>query len=499
VLLIYEIARRLFDRRCALVAGLLAAFYKVFFYYDALLLKVPLSVFLISLALLLLLRAASRNRRTDWFAGGLCLGIASLTRGNYLLFLPVLLGWIGLASDVGRARRVVSMSAVVFGFFLAIAPVTIRNRAVGDDWVLTTSGAGSMFYLANNRGNPTGRNSSPPFLRPNPVHEEDDFRLEAERRTGREMKPSELSRFWFGEGMKEIRADPSHFLRHTLFKVALFFNHYEVPDNQNYYFFETHVAPMLRVPMPTYGVLLPFALCGMFIARRNRTAGLLTLFFFTHAVSLVIIFNTSRYRIPVVPVAIVFAAVALVRLHSWVVERRLREIAVAVGFVALAYPVIYLNLISDDFAMVHYNIGTRHLESAKKHHAQSRALERAGEVEAAQREVEAAASIYDLAEEEFRRAMEIDPRRPAPRYELRGLLILRIAEAHRVRDDARAIELSRELTAAFPRFAEGFVLLGQSYARLGRTDEARRALRRALALSPRHSEARSELERLPQQ
>jgi tetratricopeptide (TPR) repeat protein len=356
-----------------------------------------------------------------------------------------------------------------------------------------------MFFLANKRGNPTGRYISPPFIRPNPAYEEYGFRLEAERRTGRSMKPSELSRFWFRQGVNEIRADPEAFARHALRKAALVFNHYELPDNQNYYFFEAHVAPMLRAPMPTYGALLPFALCGMFFARRSRTAGLLTLFFFSYAVSLVVIVNMSRYRTPVVPVVIVFAAAALVRLHSWVVERRFREIAVAAGFVALAYPLIYLDLTSDNFALIHFNIGTNHLRRAKQHEADSHALERAGDVGAAQREAETATDLFDLAKEEYRRAMEIEPRQPAARRELRGLLVGRTAEARRLGDDARALELSHELTATFPRFARGHVLLGQSYARLGLTDEARRAFLRALVLSPDDPTARTELERLPQQ
>ena len=80
VVLIALLAGRVFDARTALVAGVLAATYRPFMYYDAMLLKAPLMIFLIVLALYLVVRAASGDRPRVWLAAGFLLGLAALTR-----------------------------------------------------------------------------------------------------------------------------------------------------------------------------------------------------------------------------------------------------------------------------------------------------------------------------------------------------------------------------------------------------------------------------------
>ena len=59
--LVYRLGRAVFDARVGAIAGLLAATYGPSLYYEALLLKVPLSMFLSVVALTLLLRADARD------------------------------------------------------------------------------------------------------------------------------------------------------------------------------------------------------------------------------------------------------------------------------------------------------------------------------------------------------------------------------------------------------------------------------------------------------
>jgi 4-amino-4-deoxy-L-arabinose transferase-like glycosyltransferase len=499
VLLIYLIARRVFDYRCAVLAGLLATFYKLFFYYDALLLKVALTLFLITLALFLLIAAGSRDRAGQWLAAGFALGLAALTRGNYLLMLPVLVIWILLASSDAMKVRIRRVVLVGFGISAAILPVTLRNYVVGDDFVPITSEMGQNFFIGHFRGNESGRVTAPPFARVNPFFEEEDFLEEAKRRTGRpSMKPSEVSDFWLRESFEEIKADPEHFLRHTALKARLLFNHYEIPATLNYYFFREHVAPVLKLPAPTYGALLPLALCGMFFARRNRKAQLLSMFFLTYAASAVITYSVSRSRIPLVPTLIVFSAAGICHLADLAAARRLRAVAPALVFLALSYPLVYQDLMWDDFAVSHFNLGVRHLDQAGLDESRAKALEGAGDPEGARRATEAAAEQRDLAEIQLRKGLEIQPRHEPLNRALRKVLAEQVRALQRAGRHESALNFSLELTSRFPRFADGHALLGAVYSSLGRHAEARGALERALALSPRHREARAELARLNQ-
>jgi len=495
VVLIFAIARRLFDFRCAVVAGVIALFYPLFFYYDALLLKVALTVFLITLALLLSLEAVGRDRPRLWLAAGLALGMAALTRGNYLLFIPVLLLWIAFAIPGAAALRGRRVAWVAAGACIAILPVTVRNHVVGDDFVLITSQAGQNVYIGNFRGNATGRYKPPPFLRANPFYEETDFRSEAERRSGgRSFKPSELSRFWLRASVREIRADPLHFLRHTLRKARLLVNDYEVPASSSFYFFREHVAPVLALPVPSYGELLPLALCGMFFARRSRRAQLMILFFVSYASTILLTFNMSRYRMPLVPVVIVFASAALWRIVGFARARSWRAAAATLAFLVVCYPFVYQDLGHDNFASNHLNIGAQHLRQAQRQRHLARTRARAGDEAAAAFAREAAETEAERAEQQFRAGLEIQPNHPALQQELAKLLLAQIREQREARAYEQALALARELTASLPTFADGFAALGRAYSDLGQYAAAREALRRALALEPGHPGATAELE-----
>ena len=494
--LVYGIAAQLFERRTALIAAALAIFYKPFLYYDALVLKVTLSIFLITLALLWLIRAQASGRKREWLLSGLALGLACLTRGNYLALIPAVLLWLWIVDRGERTRLPAAAGALALGFVLVVFPVSVRNYALGGDLVLITSQAGQNFFIGNHRGNASGIYKVPPFVTANPRHEESGFEREARRRSGRAMLPSELSRYWFGQALREVRLDPGHFARHTVKKARLFFNEYEVPDNQDYQFFEQHVSRLLSLPLPDYGLLLPLALCGAFFARRNRRAWLLMLFFASYGSSVILFYNMSRYRIPVVPAVIVFSAVCLSELAGAARQRRVKTLAASVGFLALAYPAVYQPVMRLDWSTHHYNMAV-HLASEAAHHVTlAEAREAAGDGSAAASESEQAQRLRERAKRELRLGLEIRPQHRALKQALRSLLVAWVLQAEREQRSEDAVELARELTAAYPDLAEGYWRLGANLARLGETRSARIALERALAIEPGHAEARLALRQL---
>jgi 4-amino-4-deoxy-L-arabinose transferase-like glycosyltransferase len=453
VVFVYGIARRVFDESSAVVAGLLACFYVMFAYYDALLLKIPLTLLLVTSALYLVVRAVQDGRNRSWLGAGVALGLATLTRGNYLLAAPALALWMLLAGEGDRRRRATQVLLFGAGLALAIAPVTLRNAAVGGDFVLVTSQAGQNFYIGNQRGNAVGSYKVLDFVRSHPRFEEADFRVEAERRTGRILSPSEVSRFWFREGLREIVSDPEHFGYHTSLKAAMFFNHYEVPDNQSFYFFRAYVAPWLSWPLPSYGLVLPLGLCGMWLARRNGAARPLLIFFVTYASSVIAFYNMSRYRMPVVPVLLVFAGFTLVWGFEAVVERRWRAAAVLAAVLLTGWGLAHVRITEPNLAIFHYNLAVSHLHQA--HAAQRRAISstRAGDAEGAQRALEELEQHRALAETELRRGTESRPHNRPLRALLHNLSAGRLAErlsaGHRERE-LRRLGAGSEADAAAP-------------------------------------------------
>ena len=123
--LVYRITRSFFGVGPALAATLLYGFYGFALFYDGLLLKPPLAVFLLLLSAWLL-----RGGRGGW--AGVSLGAAALLRGNFLFLAPLFLfyAWRHLS------RRATAM--LLIGVAVPVLIVTVRNAAVGGDFVLLT-------------------------------------------------------------------------------------------------------------------------------------------------------------------------------------------------------------------------------------------------------------------------------------------------------------------------------------------------------------------------
>ncbi len=484
VVLIYLTARALFDPRTAVIAGVLAAAYRAAWFYDAILLKVPLTLFLASLTAYLLVRADARRSAGAWFAAALGLGLAALTRGNYLVFAPILALWLMFfVPQPGPGARVRSLAALAAGLVIAIGPVAFRNYIVGDDFVLITSQAGQNFYIGNSRYNDSGVYKAPAFVIANAAHEQKDFRDEAERRSGRPLGPSELSRFWFREAFNEIAADPAHFARHTLRKVRLFFNRYEIPDNQSFAFFAQHVTGLLRIPTPGFGVVLPLAVCGMWLARRRRSAWLLLLFFVSYAASVVLFFNVSRYRIPSLPALFVFAGYAVSQAVELARRRDYRAMLISAVLLAVGFSITQADLIDEDFALFRSNLGSAHSRRAIEHRLRARQMAAVGDSVGAQRERALASSLWDSTEEQYRKGLDTQPQNQRLRGALKSLLEGRVVYAMQDERLDVALEAAQRLTATFPQYAMGYVVLGEVHEARGELTRAERALLRAIGIS----------------
>jgi len=482
VVLVYTAARRIASPGVALLAGGFACFYKVMFYYDALLLKATLTLFLISLGFALLFWAGGSRRAWRFGGAGFAFGLAALTRGNYLLFFPFLLAWPWLAGASVSARRGPAAVFLAAGIALAILPVTLRNYAVGGDFVLITSQAGQNFYIGNHRGNDSGIYDAPAFVEANPIHEQEDFQREAERRTGRSLSPSALSRYWFGETFAEIRADPEHFFALLARKARIFFNDTEVPDNQSFAFFAANESAILRLPLPTFGLLLPLAALGAVFARHVAAARLLLIFVGVYAGSVILFFNLSRYRIPVLPALFILASMGTLGLAQRVRARAWNVVVPALIFLGLAFPVVFQEVTPPDFGRVRTNMAAAHEMRARDLAARDRRLE--------------ADALYDLAETEYRRALELRARNPRAQRALRQLLRERVLLHFEAGDWARAKERALTLTTTYPSDADGFALLGAILLRTGEPERAADALQRSLAIDPDNPRARQEQRRL---
>jgi len=238
-------------------------------------------------------------------------GLLCLLRGNFLALLPFALLWAWVVMPDAPKRRAARAGLVAAGAALAIFPVTVRNRVVGGEWVLTTSQGGPNFYIGNNPDAP-GYYGVLSFVRADPKFEADDFRAEAERRVGRSLTPSEVSGFWFREGFQWIADHPEAALRLTLHKARLLIHQFEIPDNYSFALTRDYFVSALKLPFLGIGWLWGPALAAVWLWRKDRRLWFPAGFAILYAASMVPFFIVDRYRTPLlVPAALLTAGLAV--------------------------------------------------------------------------------------------------------------------------------------------------------------------------------------------
>ena len=297
VALIFLTARDWFGRRAAWIAAILAGFCGVFVYYEALILQSSLDVFLTALALWLL------GRRP--FLAGLTFGVASLNRPNMLIAA------IAVAAVVLALRRVRPAILILLGVLAGLAPVTIRNIVVADQFALVSSHGGINFYIGNGEG-ATGFFRGIPGMRSTieglAVGESSDY--------------SRRAWTW-------IREHPVDWIRLLVWKSYATLNtaHISTPFSYTFYAYDAGtllkglvIGPWLIVPLGLYGLL------------RRRAPAMLIAFVVGYAASVVVFFVTERYKLPL------FVALAIASgagLEALAADFRARRIGAMAVFVLL--------------------------------------------------------------------------------------------------------------------------------------------------------------------
>jgi len=363
-LIIYGIGKRVFGHRVGFLAGLFSSVYKPFIFYDVVLLKTFFEVFLIDLCFYLLLRGADKKDRLSIFLSGLVLGLGSLARDNFLILIFWFYPW--LLYQLKRQSRMPLSIYFLAGFLVIISLSGLRNRVVGGDWVLTTSQGGQNFYIGNHRGNLTGTYTPPDFVVANPLFEQTDFKREAIRRTGRsDLKPSQISTFWFKEAFKEIRADQKLFWERLLLKLALFWTRKEIADNVSYYLTRKEFSFLLRMPILDFGLVAPIGLLGMILAARKRKAGLLIGYLIIYWLSASLFFIFARYRLAVVGPLLVFAGFGLENLYLWIRRKQWKSLMAGIALAGIFSGLVWASLIKETLDYAYYNLGNSYARAGK--------------------------------------------------------------------------------------------------------------------------------------
>ena len=475
--------------REGIVAGALLALYPPAIFFDGLIQKAALDGFLLCALLALLGAYAARGTPGLLLAAGAATGALALTRENALVFAVVIAAWIAWQ------RKPKAVGVFLTGVALVLLPVGLRNLAVGGELTLTTSQSGPNFYMGNHEG-ATGHYVPLKPGREMPEYERVDATDLAQQAMGRALSPREVSSYWWGRSFAWIRESPGAWIALMARKALLTWNRIELPDTESLSVY-ADASIVLRVlgAVLGFGVIAPLGIAGVFLAWKRRPAPVLLvamLLAFSAAVALFYVF--ARYRFPMAPLLILFAAEALVLAWDRTREGRARTLLPAAGVAALAAIVVNwpLESMAAERGRSYVNLGIALASDGRFDDAVAayrRAIEEAPSDPVAYGNLGAALAAQGRTQDAgdaLVTALRLDPGLAGAHRSLGMLLAQR-------GDFAAAERHFREIVARDPGASQDRTNLGNAILEQGRVDEAIATYREVLARDPRYVDARLNL------
>jgi 4-amino-4-deoxy-L-arabinose transferase-like glycosyltransferase len=312
-LLMYFLARRVFNKNVGLVAAAFTAIYGPFIFNQGALLRDWIPPILEPLALLALLKAQSSRQAYHWSLAGAMLGLAVLTKETILLFFPFAFIWILVANRKTPNQAFSAVGLVALGLLLTLSPLFVRNALVGAPLFSISNRTAEGLIVGNAAdGFPLGLVLPP------------SMKAILERSGGRTFAV-------IRETLKTYEGNPYRFVELQLLKLRGIADPFEIPNNLNF-LYGLEISPILRFTL-RYGMIAPMAAVGFLCSLKTWREHVLIGFFGLATLgSLMSTIILERYRLILVPVLIVYAAVGVTTIIEML---RRKQIPKAMAMVAL--------------------------------------------------------------------------------------------------------------------------------------------------------------------
>ncbi len=326
--LAWRIGRRIFGPPTGLLAAAITAVYIYFVYYAGGLLTEPFYIigilwaFDAAFRLLAHLQAAPDAASSGapprlWLELGLALGLVTLLRQIFLLFVPFLFLWLwwnhpvlpdtARPAKISRAARWPALKGMIITgliILLLMMPWTIRNYQAFGTFVPLNTNAGFAFFWGNH---PIYGTRFIPILPADGPSYQDLIPADL-----KSLNEAELDRALLRQGIQFVVTDPHRYLLLSISRIPEYFKFWPSPQSST-------LSNISRVA--SFGLFLPFMLYGLwrsfFLVRKPDRRGqrqeiiLLYLFIAIYTLLHLLTWTLIRYRLPVDAVLLIFAAYGL--------------------------------------------------------------------------------------------------------------------------------------------------------------------------------------------
>ena len=431
-------------------AGLLVLYHPLA-YFSSRPLSEPPALLLLSIGLLLVSWRGRSNAALAFT--GVCIGLASLARPSFLL---VAVFWI-TAEVVARRLRHAGLLAA--GLLVVLAPVAARNLTASGHLVAVSSNAGVTAYHGNSPG-ALGTYTPVDGLSGSVGSQREEATAFARQQSGLDLDAVEADRWWGRQALRARMDEPLGTAGLLLRKAFLLVDSHEHALGQSP---ALDPNPWRRAfPLP-WALLLGLALYGA-VARGPAGSGGWRLWsaLLATAVTPLLFYVSSRYRLPVAALLCVPGGAGLVGLVSLFRKPpALRRVGAAAGAGLIALLSLSLGYMEPSRTLI------RH-EAAQGLSNRAYVLRSAGRL--------------DDAEALVREALRLEPSTSVAHLNLGWILEARGRESEAVAAYLEALRLE-------PGRAEAAANLAALLIRRGRPEDAVGHLRRALEHRPSHAQS----------
>ncbi len=323
-MLIYKVSIGIFPgtaKRHAQIAGLVAAAGWALFVpaqtYAAILMPTAWVVFIFWLIVWRIISRKNAPEVWEALTLGLLVGLTATAIATILFLIPLLIGAILLKPAISThshlRTRISALVLLFLGAAVGTSPCWVHNRLIAHDHVFLSAHGGINFWIGNNPS-ANGYPRFPPGLRAGQAAMLQDSIDAAESAAGHWLKRGEVSHYWSAKARDYIEGDPAAWLQLLALKLRTFWSAFQYDD--------LSIITILREQRVTFpgiyfGLVAAFALPAMILGWKTAPAGRwVTLAIALQMLALLPVFTTERYRLPVVPGLLVFAAFGLVMFFS---------------------------------------------------------------------------------------------------------------------------------------------------------------------------------------
>ncbi len=316
--LVYFIGKEAFGIRAGIISGLILALYSPHIVYEGIILRAAFISFWGVASLFFLFRLRRFLNTTNLIVTTLVVSLFFQGRPNTLICLPPICFYLHKYIFIQLPNSLRKKSWLIFwGVLLgSFIPLLVQCYLVHGKFVFFDA-SGPHTFISGNLIEYSGVGFQHEIV--------DDYQKK------QALGYSSNIQFLFGH----ILDSPLGFILLYVRKLFFFLNNFEPPTNISFYLYQDF-SKLLPLLINHFGIISSLGLAGLVIAWKNKNLNfLLFSYFFALTIAILIFLNEARYRIPIVPVFILFSGYTLDRIFSSISRKNFYNSTLIISCVAI--------------------------------------------------------------------------------------------------------------------------------------------------------------------